>query len=309
MSEVTRLINAQSSQIKNMSGRELKTSIMKSEGRVIMAQHLLFASDGLVRGITNSELDKAFGADMILLNTFNFDDNSKNIGLQGKTVKEIKERVGVPVGIYLGCPSSDNKQDDKIYDKDGMLASDTHIKMLKDKEIKPDFVVLGGNPGTGTSLIDIVEATRKTRKILGSDTLIFAGKWEDGIDEKVLGDPLANYDSKKMIKELIEAGADVIDFPAPGSRSGISVEDIKSLIKFVHECNPLTLAMSFLNSSIEGSDEDTVRQIAIKIKETGADIAAIGDGGFSGCPIPENIMQLSISIKGKPYTYFRMASR
>ena len=66
--------------------------------------------------------------------------------------------------------------------------------------------------------------------------------------------------------------------------------------------------MCFLNSSVEGADPDTVRLIALKMKETGADIHAIGAGGFSGCTSPENIHQLSISIKGRPYTYFRMAS-
>ena len=45
-----------------------------------------------------------------------------------------------------------------------------------------------------------------------------------------------------------------------------------------------------------------------KMKETGADIHAIGDGGFSGCTSPENIHQLSVSLKGRHYTYFRMVS-
>lgn len=66
--------------------------------------------------------------------------------------------------------------------------------------------------------------------------------------------------------------------------------------------------MTFLNSSVEGADTETIRLIALQMKETGADIHAIGDGGFAGCTTPENVMQLSISLKGKPYTYFRMAS-
>ncbi|MFQ7171614.1 MAG: hypothetical protein ACLRQF_05625 [Thomasclavelia ramosa] len=35
------------------------------------------------------------------------------------------------------------------------------------------------------------------------------------------------------------------------------------------------------------------------MKQTGCDIHAIGDGGFGGCTWPENIYQLSVSIKGK----------
>ena len=53
---------------------------------------------------------------------------------------------------------------------------------------------------------------------------------------------------------------------------------------------------------------NVVRLITLKMKETGADVHAIGDGGFAGCTSPENIHQLSVSIKGRPYTYFRLAS-
>ncbi|MGD1635567.1 hypothetical protein ACP6DI_11850, partial [Listeria monocytogenes] len=41
--EVTRLISASKQDFEKMNGRDLKRSIFQSEGRVIMAQHLLFA--------------------------------------------------------------------------------------------------------------------------------------------------------------------------------------------------------------------------------------------------------------------------
>lgn len=307
MSEVVRLISASKSDFEKMSGRDLKRSIFKSEGRVVMAQHLLFASEGLVRGVTNTEVMAAFGADMVMLNTFNLNDVQNNPGLQGLTLSELKSRVNIPVGIYLGCPGKNKVSEKKLYDAEGMLATDEHI--LKAKELGADFIVLGGNPGSDTSIEDIIRSTKRARALVGDDLLLFSGKWEDGIDEKVLGDPLAKRDAKEIIKELIDAGADVIDLPAPGSRHGISVHMIQELVQFVHSYKPGTLAMSFLNSSVEGADQDTIRMIALMMKETGADIHAIGDGGFSGCTTPENVMQLSISLKGKPYTYFRMASR
>ncbi|MFL2072882.1 hypothetical protein ACEN32_11315 [Marinilactibacillus psychrotolerans] len=271
-----------------------------------MGQHLIFASKGLVKNVTNTEIMKSFGADMIMLNTFNLKDLNDNPGMQGLSVKELKQRVNIPVGIYLGCPREDGYVPDKTYDVKGMLATEENI--LKAKEIGADFIVLGGNPGTGTSIQNIIDTTKKARKICGDDLLIMAGKWEDGITEKVLGDPLATKDAREVIKELIDAGADVIDLPAPGSRHGISVRMIRELVEFTHLYKPGTLAMTFLNSSVEGADQDTIRMIALKMKETGADIHAIGDGGFAGCTTPENIQQLSISLKGKPYTYFRMAS-
>jgi len=308
---VVRLINASKKDLKTMTGRDLKESILKSEGRIVMGQHLIFASDGLVRGVNNTELMKAFGADMVMLNTCNLkgedlNDVTANPGMQGLTLQELKDRVNIPVGIYLGCPGKNEIPKDKIYDLEGMLATEEHIR--KCKALGADFIVLGGNPGCGTSINDVIETTKLAREICGEDMLIFAGKWEDGITEKVLGDPLAERDAKEIIKELIDAGADVIDLPAPGSRHGISTHMIQELVQFTHTYKPGTLAMTFLNSSVECADEATIRQIALMMKETGADVHAIGDGGFGGCSTPENVLQLSISLKGKHYTYFRMAS-
>jgi len=302
----TRLINASKKDFDKMTGRDLKASIFKSEGRTVMGQQLVFAGRGLCFGVTNAELMKAFGADMIMLNTYNLKNLEDNLGMQGLTLRELKAKINIPLGIYLGCPGSKGMPKNGIYDAEGMLADEANI--LKAKEVGADFIVLGGNPGCGTSINDVIKTTKLARELLGEDMLIFAGKWEDGITEKVLGDPLAERDAKEIIKELIDAGADVIDLPAPGSRHGISVHMIQELVQLVHTYKPGTLAMTFLNSSVEGADTDTIRQIALMMKETGADIHAIGDGGFAGCTPPENVMQLSISLKGKQYTYFRMAS-
>ena len=307
MAKLTRLISASKSQFETMGPMDLKESIRMSEGRVVMGQHLLFASAGLVRGVTNSEVLFAFGADMVMLNTYNFNDESKNLGMQGLTLPELKARCNRPIGIYLGCPGKGGPTEDKLYDTRGMLATPEHVRYAIE-ELHTDFLVLGGNPGSGTSLKDVIATTKRIKDEYGERVLLFSGKWEDGVNEKVLGDPLADYDAKDVIAQLIDAGADVIDFPAPGSRGGISVSMIQELVQFTHTYKPGTLAMCFLNSSLEGADPDTVRLIALMMKETGADIHAIGDGGFAGCTTPENVQQLSISLKGKPYTYFRMAS-
>lgn len=303
---VKRLISAPGSIIEDMSATDLKRSIALSEGRVVMGQHLLFDGKGLVRGVTNTELLFAFGADMVMLNTFNFDDPSANLGLQGLTVRELKKLCRRPIGVYLGCPHEGVDVDDELYSVGGMTATREHVAQAV--EMGADFLVLGGNPGAGTRLEDVIRTTREVKDTYGDDVLLFAGKWEDGADERVLGDPLADYDPKQVIGRLIDAGADVIDLPCPGSRAGITTEDVRDLVTFAHTYKPGTLAMCFLNSSVEGADPDTVRLIALQMKETGADIHAIGDGGFAGCSSPENVHQLSVSLKGRPYTYSRMAS-
>lgn len=303
---VTRLISATGDEIKEMSPMDLKESIFKSEGRVVMGQHLLFAGPGLVRGVTNSELMFAFGADMVMLNTFDLDDLDNNPGLCGLSFQELKEKCRRPIGIYLGCPKAGSEDGGKkaLYRREGMIASDEHVK--KCIELGADFIVLGGNPGSGTSIRDVVYWTKKAREICGEDMLIFAGKWEDGIVEKVLGDPLADYDAKKIIDQLIENGADIIDFPAPGSRHGITVERIRELIEYTHRKG--ALAMSFLNSNVEAADRDTIREVTLLMKQTGCDVHAIGDGGFGGGTWPENIYQMSVTLKGKAYTWAQMAT-
>ncbi len=308
MSNVVRLISASKSDIEKMSPMELKESIYKSESRVIMGQHLLFAGPGVVRGITNSELMFAWGADMVMLNTIDLDDMDNNPGLCGLSLKELKARCNRPIGVYLGCPKAGSEDGGKkaLYRREGMLATKDHI--LKCKEIGADFIVLGGNPGSGTSLSDIISCTKLAKELLGDEMIVMSGKWEDGINEKVLGDPTAEYDTKDVIRQLIDAGADCIDLPCPGSRGGITVEDIRSLVQYVHTYKPGTLTMCFLDSSVECADEETIRQIAILMKQTGADIHAIGDGGFGGCTWPKNVYQLSVSIKGEHYTWYRMAS-
>lgn len=308
MSNVTRLISAAGSEIEKMTPMELKESIFKSEGRVIMGQHLLFAGEGLIRGVTNSELMFTFGADMVMLNTFDLDNLNNNPGLCGMTYQQLKEKCRRPIGVYLGCPKagSDDGGKKALYRREGMLASDEHVQKCID--MGADFIVLGGNPGSGTSISDVIEATKRIKSKFGDSIFVFAGKWEDGINEKVLGDPTASYDVKDVIRQLIDAGADCIDFPAPGSRHGISTSMIQELVQYVHTYKPGTLTMTFLNSSVECADPDTIRLIALMMKETGADIHAIGDGGFAGCSSPENVHQLSVSIKGRQYTYFRMAS-
>lgn len=308
MSDVVRLISASKSDFEKMSAMELKESIYKSEGRVICGQHLLFAGEGLVWGVTNSELMFAFGADMVMLNTIDLDHIENNPGLQGLTYQQLKARCNRPIGVYLGCPKEGTEDAGKkpLYRREGMVCTPDHVQKCVDMGV--DFIVLGGNPGSGTSISDVIACTKWVKEKYGDKVFVWAGKWEDGIREKVLGDPLAEYDAKDVIRQLIDAGADCIDFPAPGSRGGITVEMIRELVQYVHSYKPGTLAMSFLNSSVEGADPDTIREVAVLMKQTGADIYCIGDGGFAGCSSPENVHQLSVSVKGRPYTYFRMAS-
>ena len=66
--------------------------------------------------------------------------------------------------------------------------------------------------------------------------------------------------------------------------------------------------MTAIGTSQEGADESTVRQIALMCKMCGTDLHHIGDSGYVGMALPENILAYSIAIRGKRHTYTRIAS-
>jgi hypothetical protein len=66
--------------------------------------------------------------------------------------------------------------------------------------------------------------------------------------------------------------------------------------------------MTAIGTSQEGTDEETIKQIALMCKQTGTDIHHIGDSGHPGIAAPKNIMAYSISIRGIRHTYHRMAA-
>lgn len=320
---VRRLISSTRSEIRTMTARQLKDSIRASEGRVILSQNYI-GHPPLLEGTTNPELAESMGADMIFFNGYPMDESIKipafevDVYEDGQYVKksyrlkEMKSLTKGPLGVYLECGVGDDPTTSTSTSAGTSLvrkervASDENLKKLIDEEV--DFVVLAGNPGTGTSMDTIIDATRRAKKILGDKVMIWAGKWEDGVKEKVLGDPLRK-DSKEVIAKLIDAGADVICLPMPGSRTGITVECIRDLVTFVHEYGDgSTLAMSFLDGSVEGSDEGTVRICGIMSKQTGADIHAIGDASCSGMSTPEDIYQLAMTIKGRRLTWLKTAA-
>lgn len=315
-----RLISSTRSEIQSFTTAELKESILTSEGRTILCQNYV-GLQPLCEGVTNPELAQAFGADMVFLNGYSMDAAISQPGLivdewteDGYVVKDyrlgdMKKLIDVPLGIYFECGVGDDGTTPTTPGaplvRTDRIASAENLNRAKEENC--DFIILGGNPGTKTSFDVIVKATKRAKDIVGDSMLIFAGKWEDGVYEKVLGDPQVPMEvHKKFIADLIDAGADVICMPMPGCRPGISMEDIRELTTYTHLYKPGTLVMSFLDCSVEGADEDSVRQCSLWSKMTGADIHSIGDAGLSGMSIPEDIYAMSIAIKGRRLTFRRL---
>lgn len=318
-----RLISSSRSEIQRMTSSELKKSILTSEGRTILCQN--FIGQSLCEGTTNAEIAQAFGADMIFFNGYSMDQSVSQEGLiveewdeekndyvtKQYRLNDMKKLIHVPLGVYFECGRGDDASTSTSPEKQNVRVDRIASKENLENAIKEkcDFIVLGGNPGTMTSYDVIVEATKRAKEIIGDQMLIFSGKWEDGVYEKVIGDPQVDMDvHKKFIKDLIDAGADVICLPMPGCRPGITVEGIRELVTYAHCYKPGTLVMSFLDCSVEGADDDTIRQCSLCSKMTGADIHAIGDAGLSGMSSPEGIYTMSIAIKGRRLTFRRLGA-
>lgn len=291
-----RLLNCTTSEMLSMNKDELKQSILASEGRTIMTETVV-ACPPLLSDLTNAELAVSFGSDMVLLNVFDCDHPHIN-GLPetDEPVKLLKKLVGRPVGCNLE-PIDENAKmmENRLEISHGRHA--TKETFMKAKELGFDFICLTGNPGTGVSNASIENAIKLAKEYFGG--MIIAGKMHSsGIDEA-----LVDLDS---IERFIDAGADIILMPAVYTVPGLSEEEVRDACKLIKSKGALSL--SSIGTSQEGSDEGTIREIALVNKRCGIDIQHIGDAGWCGIALPENIMALSIAIRGKRWTYHKIAS-
>lgn len=291
-----RLLNCTASEVASMTKEELKQSIMACEGRVVMTETVV-SIQPLLGDRTNAELAAAFGSDMILLNVFDC-DNPKINGLPetDQPVQLLKKLVGKPVG----CNLEPIDMDAQLMESRQEISHGRHATketFMKAKELGFDFICLTGNPGTGVSNASIEKAIELAKEYFGG--MIIAGKMHSsGIDE-----PLVDLES---IERFIDAGADVILMPAVYTVPALSEETLTEACRLIKSKGALSL--SSIGTSQEGSDEDTIRMIALTNKRCGIDIQHIGDAGWCGIALPENIMALSIAIRGKRWTYHTMAS-
>lgn len=291
-----RLLNCTTSEMLSMNKDELKQSILASEGRTIMTETVV-AIPPLLGDLTNAELAVSFGSDMVLLNVFDC-DNPKIWGLPetDQPVQLLKKLIGRPVG----CNLEPIDEDAQMMESRQEISHGRHATketFIKAKELGFDFICLTGNPGTGVSNASIEKAIKLAKEYFGG--MIIAGKMHSsGIDE-----PLVDLES---IERFIDAGADIILMPAVYTVPGLSEEMVVEACQLIKSKGALSL--SAIGTSQEGSDEDTIRMIALTNKRCGIDIQHIGDAGWCGVALPENIMTLSIAIRGKRWTYHKIAS-
>ena len=300
---VKRYIDCSARELAAYHKKELLQSIADSEGRVLAAETIGTVTPMLVN-ITNAEFVTSLGADIIMLNIFDVDHPVIN-GLPEvapeDTIHEVKRLTGRMVAINLEPAAVRNDGEKSVWSlTEGRRATVENAKKAADMGV--DMIVLTGNPGVGVDNKAITKALADLNEAVGDRVILTAGKMHaSGIlseaGEKIL--------TKEDAETFIEAGADVLLLPAPGTVPGFTMEHAAELIKTAHEKG--VLAMTTIGTSQEGADEETIRQIALMCKMAGADIHHIGDSGYMGMALPENITAYSVAIRGKRHTYRRMA--
>lgn len=298
-----RLIDTTARELASYNKQDLLTSIADSEGRTLAAETIGTVTPMLV-DITNAEFVTSLGADLIMLNVFDVNEPV----IQGlpqvppeEVVREVKRLTGRMVAINLEPAIVKDTEDNSVWNlTKGRQATPENAKKAADMGV--DMIVLTGNPGVGVENDAILQALSQLKEAVGDRVILTAGKMHAS---GVLSEAGEKILTENEVESFVDAGADVILLPAPGTVPGISMEYAAKLIKRAHEKG--ALAMTTIGTSQEGADEDTIRQIALMCKMAGADIHHIGDSGYMGMALPENIMAYSVAIRGKRHTYRRMA--
>lgn len=300
-----RIIDCTSRELAAYNKAQLLEAIAGSEGRVMAAETIGTVTPMLVP-ITNAEFVASLGADIIMLNIFDV-DNPVIIGLpevdKMDAIREVKRLTGRMVAINLEPAAlSDDPDKDPVWSlTEGRRA--TVENAIKAADMGVDMIILTGNPGIGVDNQAITHALAQLKEAVGDRVILTAGKMHAS---GILSEGGEQILTESDADAFMEAGADILLLPAPGTVPGITMEYARSLIAHAHQKG--VLAMTTIGTSQEGADEETIREIALMCKMAGADIHHIGDSGYMGMALPENITAYSVAIRGRRHTYRRMAA-
>lgn len=301
-----RFLDCTASDFEKMGAKDLIAAIAASEGRILVCETIGTILP-MLGDVTNAEFTAAMGADIILLNIF--DVNRPIVhGLPATesedTIRKLKELTGRPIGINLEPLEQNVESEVDTLDmwklSPGRAA--TLANGLKAADMGADFIVLTGNPGIGVTNQAITDTLKRYREHLGDRVVLVAGKMHAA---GILSEAGEKIITKEDVKAFAEAGADIILMPAPGTVPGITMEYIRGLVSYAHELGRLTLTA--IGTSQEGADTDTIKEIALMCKMTGTDLHHLGDAGYGGMALPENILEYGKVIRGIRHTYHRMA--
>ena len=299
-----RFLDCCASDFAKFTKEDLLESIRKSEGRVLACE-TIGTVQPMLGNVTNAEFVASMGADILLLNMFDVQKPVIN-GLPAckpeETVRLLKKLTGRPIGINLEpVEEGEEGETDPLWKMSAGRRA-TVENALRAKELGVDFILLTGNPGMGVSNPAIVRTLRQLKEAVGDRIVLAAGKMHAA---GVLSEAAENIMTEQDVIQFVEAGAEILLLPAPGTVPGITVEYARSLVTCAHKLGALTITA--IGTSQEGADTDTIKRLALLCKMTGTDLHHLGDAGYAGMSLPENIMAYSVAVRGIRHTYHRMA--
>lgn len=300
-----RLLDCCNSDFQTMDRAALLYAIRASEGRVMVSESIAITQP-LLNSVTNAELAASQGADIILVNMFD-SDNPQIMGMPAGTppeqmLHELQRLTGRIIGVNLEAvdPNFSAEHDDLWKMNPGRAATPENAHRLISMGAK--IIVLTGNPNNGVSNQALGDAVKAIRAAVGENVIIISGKMHGA---GIVSESGSSIISEDDVKWFATQGADIVLLPAPGTVPGMSLERVSRLVDTAHRHG--ALAMTAIGTSQEGADISTIRQIALWSKMAGADLHHIGDTGYMGIALPENILAYSIAIRGVRHTYNRIA--
>jgi len=303
---VKRLLDTTARELAGYGREDKLASIRGSEGRVIAAE-MIAPAMAAVYDVSNPELAASVGADIVILNLLDVQQPAVfavDVPNPADVVREVKRLTGRLVAINLEPvdPQAARVTDDVFGpgEKAGRLATPDNVAAAVALGI--DGIVLTGNPGMGVTNASLARAVEATRAAVGDEVIVMAGKMHASGSASESGSHIVDA---RSIEGFVAAGADVVLVPAPGTVPGCHEAQVRDWVEAAHQAGALT--MTTIGTSQEGADVDTIRRLALMAKMTGTDIHHLGDCGYFGITLPENLLAYSIAIRGRRHTYRRMA--
>ncbi|MFE2777034.1 MULTISPECIES: hypothetical protein [Lactobacillales] len=292
-----RLISASASEINKMDASQLKQAIFASEGRTIVAETVV-TSPPLIQGLSNPEVMATFGADIIVLNELDV-FNPEIPGLEvfagsKEIIRELKRLIGRSIAINLEPVDEEQELlESRVALNPGRLVSKASLQAADDLGV--DMILLTGNPATGVTMSAIKAAVKMTKSHFSG--LVLAGKMHGaGLTESIV--------NEEALLGFMDEGADGVLIPAVNTVPGVNELENQVVTKGVHARGGLVMAT--IGTSQESAQASVIEAIGLSNKRVGVDCHHIGDGAYGRMPDPENITALSLAVRGKRHTYFRM---
>lgn len=293
-----RILDATASDFARMDASALADSIRKAEGRTISAE-VICTDQPPVDGVTHAELAAAMGADILLLDRYN-PPNPVILGApisvmdSGAPLLGLKQLIGRPVGINLLVGDAVPSQ------KAGRAFTPEIVHAACEQGA--DILFLINQPAYGGTMDHMLSAGKWMQAHLGGKVMPVAVVSASTAPPRSADEISAFADTLRL---LLQHGYMGVGLPLPGSKQGWTVEAAARLVDCIHSEGGL--AWSIITGSVEGSQAETMIQLALQAKMIGFDVHRLDEAGLSGMPSPENILNYSLAIRGERHTYRRMA--